>query len=627
MKRIIRTIQKMIMLWLGLSIISLGYYFHFTHESQRFLLTQLKEQNHQFMNYIESGTLSLHQNLQQIFYQLSHSPLLDDFAVSELPKLKQYIQNEWLVTLTNNRFIYQLRYINNHGREVIRVDNPPHDPHPHIVADERLRNLSDTNYYNYARQLNTGEQGYFGIKVEPETNQPVIRMIFPVEDQYQRHGYFIACLNILDIIQEITANEQGYNVSLVNANGDYVINSHPEKSRPEPTSDKRAYNLATKSPKLWQAIHQLTKVNGDYHTQDGLYSFRNFQSGILHSSSSLVLMVMMSHHQIQHMLTQRGKEVLTNTVTLELILGLFAAILALFWENYTQKKLEHTFNQIVIDNSAAVALTDDRHHILHANVRFCELTEKEISEVKGKPILSLHPSGIRYRHALKQLHDCGEWHGELQIGRRENPRTCKVEVRAMKKNQYFVYSLSDISEQYETIRQLKEKNERDPATMLWNKAKFHKTLSHYSQLSARYEGQYPCCLAIIDIDDFKNINDTYGHATGDHIIHWLAKQLKAKLRDTDFIARIGGDEFAVIIQNARPEATRQLMQRLCETIEHYHAHPLTISIGVTAITDDPQECFSKADQALYLSKRKGKNCISIHGIQPLPMVEAIHSVT
>lgn len=73
----------------------------------------------------------------------------------------------------------------------------------------------------------------------------------------------------------------------------------------------------------------------------------------------------------------------------------------------------------------------------------------------------------------------------------------------MKKNQYFVYSLSDISEQYETIRQLKEKNERDPATMLWNKAKFHKTLSHYSQLSARYEGQYPCCLAIIDIDDFK----------------------------------------------------------------------------------------------------------------------------
>ncbi|CAM3740719.1 putative diguanylate cyclase YcdT [Vibrio aerogenes CECT 7868] len=616
------------MLWLGLSIISLGYYFHFTHESQRFLLTQLKEQNHQFLNYIESGTLSLHQNLQQIFYQLSHSPLLGDFAVSEQPKLKKYIQNEWLVTLINNKFIYQLRYIDTQGQEIIRVDSPPNYSQPHIVPDERLRNQSDKNYFRYARQLSEGEQGYFGIKTEPETNQPVIRMIFPVEGQAQRHGYFIACLNLLDIIEEITANEQGYNVSLINTNGDYIINSHPGNSFPGKAAH-RPSSLAIDAPELWKAVHQLTSKDGDYHSSEGLYSFRNFQSGILNSSSSLILMVMMSHQQIQQMLSQRGKEVQSNTITLELILGLIAAILSLFWETYSQKRLEHTFNQIVIDNSAAVALTDDRHQIIHANVRFCELADKEISEIKGKPILSLHPSGIQYRDALKQLHESGEWHGELQLGRREKPRTCKVEVRAMKKNQYFVYSLSDISEQYETIRQLREKNERDPATMLWNKAKFHKTLLHYSRLKKQYEAQYPCCLAIIDIDDFKNINDTYGHATGDQIIHWLANQLKEKLRETDFIARIGGDEFAVIVQNARPEGTRQLMQRLCEAIEHYRAHPhqLTVSIGVAEITDDPQACFSHADQALYLSKRKGKNCISIHGIQPLSVVPPIQSVT
>ncbi|MEI8632192.1 GGDEF domain-containing protein [Vibrio sp. PP-XX7] len=172
----------------------------------------------------------------------------------------------------------------------------------------------------------------------------------------------------------------------------------------------------------------------------------------------------------------------------------------------------------------------------------------------------------------------------------------------MKKVQYFVYSLTDISEQYETIQELKEKNEQDPTTTLWNKEKFNQTLIHYARLQERYDDQYTSCLAIIDIDNFKQINDKYGHAVGDEVIKWLANQFINILRDTDFIARIGGDEFAVIMQHAGAKTAQQLMQRFCHTIASHDNYSITISVGIAEITEDHQQTFINADKALYRSK-------------------------
>ncbi|MCP4650175.1 MAG: sensor domain-containing diguanylate cyclase [PVC group bacterium] len=125
-------------------------------------------------------------------------------------------------------------------------------------------------------------------------------------------------------------------------------------------------------------------------------------------------------------------------------------------------------------------------------------------------------------------------------------------------------------------------------------------------------------LFLIDIDDFKTINDTYGHPAGDKVLQTIAAKIKGILRQTDFACRYGGDEFMTCLHNLNPKDTIQLGKRLIETVQN--TGPLFedskffvgISIGVAIYpenSDDIVKLIEKADQALYKAKEKGKNQI------------------
>ncbi|XAW89415.1 GGDEF domain-containing protein [Vibrio sp. CDRSL-10 TSBA] len=146
-------------------------------------------------------------------------------------------------------------------------------------------------------------------------------------------------------------------------------------------------------------------------------------------------------------------------------------------------------------------------------------------------------------------------------------------------------------------------------------------LNYHTRLHQRYPDEPPACLAVIDIDSFKDINDTLGHAVGDVVILHVAQQLQTLLRDTDFIARIGGDEFAVIIQHTDIHQADKLMQRVCSAIANWPQYKVTISVGVAEVTNDAIQTATNADKAMYRSKRKGKNCVSLHGFENLTVVE------
>lgn len=133
---------------------------------------------------------------------------------------------------------------------------------------------------------------------------------------------------------------------------------------------------------------------------------------------------------------------------------------------------------------------------------------------------------------------------------------------------------------------------------------------------ARYKRyQSPLTLAIWDIDHFKNINDSYGHKSGDKVLVLTAKQLESHIRDTDFIARFGGEEFVMLLPNTDKEASLILVNQLREIIEstgfnaNGKAVPITISCGLTDFLDDDTEesFFERADKGLYESKNQGRN--------------------
>ena len=135
---------------------------------------------------------------------------------------------------------------------------------------------------------------------------------------------------------------------------------------------------------------------------------------------------------------------------------------------------------------------------------------------------------------------------------------------------------------------------------------------------ARDQGRL-LCLAIIDLDNFKHVNDLYGYVAGDEVIRMAAKSLFANVRSHDFVARYGGDEFVVLISDALPEAARAIIERtrfaLCNALSQLPYGKVSASVGIAVIdsrnSNRPQDLFAAADRALHDAKASGRDQVVI----------------
>ena len=127
---------------------------------------------------------------------------------------------------------------------------------------------------------------------------------------------------------------------------------------------------------------------------------------------------------------------------------------------------------------------------------------------------------------------------------------------------------------------------------------------------------------ILDIDHFKRINDRYGHPVGDAVIRCVVELARSAIRENDVLARIGGEEFAVLMYNASSQVAQIVAERIrariaIETeknVPQLTPEPMTVSIGVFTSPDKrftADECISFADKALYVAKRSGRNRVVV----------------
>jgi diguanylate cyclase (GGDEF)-like protein len=154
----------------------------------------------------------------------------------------------------------------------------------------------------------------------------------------------------------------------------------------------------------------------------------------------------------------------------------------------------------------------------------------------------------------------------------------------------------------------------DPLTRLANRALLEERLEAELAHARRYNEHV--ALLVIDLDGFKRINDTLGHAFGDAVLRELAQRLRASVREIDTVARIGGDEFVVVIGSARAAArVERAAQRIVAAAREPIQGPdgtcnISVSIGISRYPDDGENLealFSRADAALYSMKAAGKN--------------------
>lgn len=160
---------------------------------------------------------------------------------------------------------------------------------------------------------------------------------------------------------------------------------------------------------------------------------------------------------------------------------------------------------------------------------------------------------------------------------------------------------------------------RDPLTGTGNRLAMDQTLTREMELARR--NTQPLSVLMLDIDHFKRVNETYGHAAGDEALKTIAHAIRGRLRNVDRLFRYGGEEFLIVLSNTDREAAGLMGERVRQSV-HDLLHPglddapeLTISLGCSTLlpTESAESLLRRADIALYVAKRQGRNRLAMAG--------------
>ena len=180
-------------------------------------------------------------------------------------------------------------------------------------------------------------------------------------------------------------------------------------------------------------------------------------------------------------------------------------------------------------------------------------------------------------------------------------------------------AFQDITDRKKKEMQLFDQATRDPLTKCYNRRQFDELAKKEIQRSRRYN--HPFCLFMIDADHFKNVNDTHGHAVGDLVLQALADCCRRTLRESDIVARFGGEEFVILLPESTIENAFRVAERLRIKIsklvvknEQNQNVQFTVSIGLVSstVTDDIPEMLKMADESLYVAKENGRNQVVVY---------------
>jgi diguanylate cyclase (GGDEF)-like protein/PAS domain S-box-containing protein len=276
----------------------------------------------------------------------------------------------------------------------------------------------------------------------------------------------------------------------------------------------------------------------------------------------------------------------------------------------------------------AMIITDQRGTILSANGAFSKLSGYSIEEAIGsnpRMLQSGRHDQTFYRTMWQTIHTEGNWQGEIWDKRKDGtvyPKFLSIAALRNEQDEVTHYSgvFYDISERKAVEARLDRLAHFDALTELPNRLFLLDKLSMACHATAAQKQNF--AVLFLDLDRFKEINDTLGHEAGDDLLRITAKRLRESIRSHDVAARIGGDEFVVMLNDIKgPNNAAMVAQKIIESF----AEPLTIagqpvavtvSIGIALCPDDagdPETLLRLADQAMYRAKAAGRNSYRFHG--------------
>jgi diguanylate cyclase (GGDEF)-like protein/PAS domain S-box-containing protein len=275
-----------------------------------------------------------------------------------------------------------------------------------------------------------------------------------------------------------------------------------------------------------------------------------------------------------------------------------------------------------VQSREAILITNASNRIVAINPAFTEMTGYDIDEILGedpKILSSGHADPAFFGAMWQSLTQEGFWQGEIWDKRKDGstyPKWLSISVIRNEAGvaQNYVANFNDISSSKEAADRLAHLAYHDPLTQLPNRLSFEAQLTQSLRICQR-EGRR-LALMVIDLDNFKNINDTLGHHIGDEVLKKVALRLRESIRASDLVARLGGDEFVVVLPEidgpmVAARVANKIQQSLADSylVDGYSLYA-TPSIGISLFPTDGQDTgtlLRNADSAMYHAKSAGRN--------------------
>jgi diguanylate cyclase (GGDEF)-like protein/PAS domain S-box-containing protein len=285
----------------------------------------------------------------------------------------------------------------------------------------------------------------------------------------------------------------------------------------------------------------------------------------------------------------------------------------------------------------AIAFTNEQGYIYDTNPTFQVLTQLSDEDIINKNINEFFPGKLEQLQSSSSIkHSIINWKGEAKCKIKENKSipvlldisTVNTASEDVTKKHEYIFVFQDISSRKETEKQLEKLAYFDRLTGLANRQFFENELETSFQGMQRSHNKIG--LIYIDLDNFKQVNDTMGHSCGDEVLIEISKRFKSRIRESDFIARLGGDEFIVLVRNM---SDSQQLASLAHDLNDIAIKPILIngieyklgaSIGISMSPEDASTAsvlLKNADIAMYHAKDNGKGQFSFYSSELNEKVE------
>ena len=429
-----------------------------------------------------------------------------------------HVQELFLHISQTSENIMQLRYLDNQGRERIRIDRKEYGGQPFIVSQQDLQDKSTRYYFRDILAMDNPGFWYSKIDLNKEHGiierpiKPVLRVGMPIMVNNKKAGVLIINIFMANILERLSSAPL-YDVYMVDNDGYFIMHADSNKSWGRYLSGK--YQLLKRLSPDADFIHENAEFSNKALYVDKLKFDNNEQLRMV--------VVPKSVHVSEQIKNQ----------SLDLLLVFLGMLL------------------LIVPASFVFSNTPVRLK------RQLDVLNKNLEE--------------KVKEGTKELTKSNE--------------------------------------------ELKRLATTDPLTGIPNRRCFFEMAEKYYQNSKRFESALS--LLMIDIDKFKHVNDTYGHQSGDAILKTVAELLVLLSRKSDVLARVGGEEFVLLLQNTDCGDAAVLAEKVRKTIDqHVFMHneriiPITVSIGVSQLlkSSDIDELYATADKALYMAKKSGRNCV------------------